>query len=264
MKIDPLSAALHRGAGEHGPVMLMYHSVQRGAAAPNWTWAVSLDRFNSQLDFLVAEGYATPTMAELVAMPAEHGRTAVITFDDGYVDNLTACEALEKRGMRATWFIVAGSLGTNPNWPADGRPTGRILNRLELRQMQSGGMEIGSHSMHHSRLPTLSDEQLARDLRDSKDLLETVTGRTVSSFAYPYGAWDARCAEAVKTAGYEAACTTRTGWALKDRDPYQLRRLTITNTDTTSSFARKLFFGSHDVAWRDVGRYAFRRLGLIK
>lgn len=264
MRIDPLSAALHRGAGEHGPLILMYHSVQQGASVPTWTWAVSLHRFLSQLDFLAAEGYATPTMAELVATPTRQGRTAVITFDDGYADNLAACEALEKRGMRATWFIVAGSLASSPSWPADGRPAGRILNQHELRQMQAAGMEIGSHSMHHHRLPTLADEQLAGDLRESRELLEEVTGRPVSSFAYPYGAWDARCAKAVKTAGYGAACTTRTGWALKNGDPYQLRRLTITNADTTSSFARKLVFGSHDVAWRDVGRYAFRRLGLAK
>lgn len=264
MRIDPLSAALHRGAGEHGPLILMYHSVQRGAEAPTWTWAVSLRRFLSQLDFLAAEGYATPTMADLVATPARHARTVVITFDDGYEDNLAACEALEKRGMRATWFIVAGSLGSSPTWPADGRPAGRILNAHQLRQMQAAGMEIGSHSMHHQRLPMLADDQLARDLRESREILEAVTARRVSSFAYPYGAWDARCAEAVRAAGYQAACTTRTGWALKDGDPYQLRRLTITNTDTTSRFARKLSFGSHDVAWRDVGRYAFRRLGLAK
>lgn len=261
MRTDPISAAIHRGAGEHGPVILMYHSVKRGIGAPAWTWAVSLQRFISHLDFLVAEGYATPTMSELVATPHNRGRTVVITFDDGYVDNLAAFEALEKRGMRATWFIVAGSLGGSPAWPADGRPPGRLLNQSELRQMQSAGMEIGSHSMHHRRLPTLDDEKLATDLSESKSLLEAVTAQPVSSFAYPYGAWDTRCAAAVKMAGYRAACTTRTGWALKDNDPYLLRRLTVTNTDTTSSLARKLFFGSHDVGWRDVARYAFRLLG---
>ena len=264
MRIDPISAALHRGAGEHGPVMLMYHSVQHSKGTPSWPWAVSLDQFRSQLDFLAAEGYTTPTMGELAAAPSRLGRTAVITFDDGYVDNLAACEALEKRGMRATWFIVAGSLGTSPAWPADGRPSGRILNETELRQMQAAGMEIGSHSMHHHRLPTLDDEKLARDLSDSKAVLEKATGRTVSSFAYPYGAWDVRCAEAVRAAGYHAACTTRTGWALKDNDPFLLRRLTIANTDTVSSLARKLYFGSHDVAWGDVARYALRRLGWTK
>ena len=41
----------------------------------------------------------------------------------------------------------------------------------------------------------------------------------------------------VKDAGFLNACTTRSGWALRDANPYQLRRLTVFNTDTLSSFA---------------------------
>ena len=43
-------------------------------------------------------------------------------------------------------------------------------------------------------------------------------------------------------------------------EPYQLRRLTVFNTDTAGTLARKLYFGSHDVSWRDIAGYALRRL----
>ena len=66
--------------------------------------------------------------------------------------------------------------------------------------------------------------------------------------------------QAVQRAGYRTACTTRTGWALRDGDPYRLRRLTVFNTDTASTLARKLYLGSHDVRWSDLARYATRRL----
>ncbi len=241
--------------------MLMYHAVQPGAAFPKWPWAVSLPRFCAQLDFLQAEGYQTLTMAELTADPqAPRRRAVVITFDDGYVDNLAARDALLKRGMRATWFIVSGSIGTEPSWKADGRPDGRLLNANELREMNTSGMEIGSHTVNHVRLPTLGDVALAKELTESKASLEDCLGTAVNSFAYPYGAWDARCAAAVREAGYTAACTTRTGWALRDGDPLTLRRLTVFNTDTTGSLARKLYFGSHDVSWTDIAGYALRRL----
>jgi len=241
--------------------MLMYHAVTPGSGRPGWPWAVSMRQFRDQLDFLAAEGYATPTMGELVAEPNKWtGRTAVITFDDGYVDNLAACDELQKRVMRATWFVVTGSIGESPKWPADGRPEGRLLNASELREMQSRGMEIGSHTVNHVRLTELNDAQLAGELAISKVALEDLLGTSVGSFAYPYGAWDARCAEAVKQAGYAAACTTRTGWALRDNDPYRIRRLTVFNSDTLSRFARKLYFGSHEVAWRDIAAYALRRL----
>ena len=260
--IDPVSRALHRQSGQHGPIMLMYHAVTPGKQTPGWPWAVSMQQFCNQLDFLVTEGYDTPTMSELVAEPGRvwTKRTAVITFDDGYVDNLAACEALQKRGMRATWFVVSGSVGQPPKWPEDGRPSGRLLNADELRNMQAEGMEIGSHTVNHARLTELDDAQLMHELSASKTLLEDILGSPVNSFAYPYGSWDQRCAEAVRQAGYTAACTTRTGWALRDRSAFQLRRLTVFNTDTPGSFARKLYFGSHDVRWRDIARYALRRL----
>ncbi len=259
--IDPLSRYLHRTAGQHGPVMLMYHAVTPGKIKPEWPWAVSMQQFRDQLDFLAAEGYATPTMGELVAEPDKWtGRTAVITFDDGYVDNLAACDELQKHGMRATWFVVTGSIGESPKWPADGRPEGRLLNAAELREMRDNDMEIGSHTVNHVRLTEADDVRLVRELTDSKVTLEDLLGNAVSSFAYPYGAWDARCAEAVKQAGYAAACITRTGWALRDDNPYLLRRLTIFNTDNVSTLARKLYFGSNAVRWRDLAGYALRRL----
>lgn len=239
----------------------MYHSVPTANGTPEWPWAVSHHRFLTQLDFLQAEGYETPTIAELAtAASPPAARTVVITFDDGYLNNLAACEALHMRGMRATWFIVSGSLGREPTWPADGRPGGRLLNAGELRDMRAAGMEIGSHTVNHARLPTLDDDALTHELRDSRSALEDALGAAVSSLAYPYGAWDARCAEAVCHAGYAAACTTRTGWALRDGNPYALRRLTVFNHDTPASLARKLSFGSHDVGWTDVARYALRRL----
>jgi peptidoglycan/xylan/chitin deacetylase (PgdA/CDA1 family) len=240
----------------------MYHAVVAGTGTPAWPWAVSMRRFGEQLDFLAAEGYATPTVGELVASPARtrSGRTAVITFDDGYADNLAACEALQRRGMRATWFVVSGSLGQSPRWPDDGRPRGRLLDAGELRDMQQGGMEIGSHTVSHVRLSEVDDARLMLELQDSQSRLEDVLGHPVTSFAYPYGDCDGRSARAVRAAGYTAACTTRTGWALRDRSPYALRRLTVFNSDTTASFARKLCFGSHDVRWRDVAAYTLRRI----
>lgn len=253
--IDPLSRHLHRNAGQHGPVMLMYHAVTHGKGKPDWPWAVSMQQFRDQLDFLVTEGYATPTMGELVAEPKKWtGRTAVITFDDGYIDNLAACEELQKRGMRATWFVVTGSIGESPKWPADGRPEGRLLNSAELREMRVCGMEIGSHTVSHARLTEADDVRLAQELADSKSALEDMLGNPVGSFAYPYGAWDARCAAAVKQAGYSAACTTRTGWTLRDKNLYTLRRLTVFNTDRLSAFARKLAYAANEVNWTGIVR----------
>ena len=257
-RVDPFSRVLERHAGRHGPVMLMYHAVVSGKARPAWPWAISMQQFRDQLDFLATEGYTTPTMGELIASPGKKwpGRTAVITFDDGYADNLVACDELQKRSLRASWFIVTGSIGQSPRWPDDGRPKGKLLSVGALREMHAAGMEIGSHTDSHVRLTDTDDAHLQLELNRSRAILEDVLGEAVTSFAYPYGAWDKRCADAVKLAGYASACTTQTGWALRDNDPYRLRRLSVFNHDTLGRFVRKLAFASHAVGWTDMLRYA--------
>jgi peptidoglycan/xylan/chitin deacetylase (PgdA/CDA1 family) len=260
--IDPLSRRLHQNAGRHGPVILVYHSVTSGNRTPHSPLAVSMKQFCAHLDFLASEGYVMPTVRELVTAPAATwvGATAVMTFDDGYLDNLAAYEALQERGMRATWFVVTGSIGQVPKWPPDGRPEGRLLNVAELRQMQENGMEIGSHAVNHVHLTESDDAHLVHELTDSRTTLENMLSRGVTSFAYPYGAWDERCAKAVEQAGYSSACTTRSGWALLDNDPYKLRRLSVFNTDTVNTLARKLAFADNKVNWSQLSRYALRRI----
>lgn len=259
--VDPISTYFCRSSVRHGPLLLMYHSVTRGARTTEWPWAVSMRNFRNQLDFLKGEGWSTPTMAELAAEPAQWGgKTVVITLDDGYEDNLAACEELHKRNMKATLFMVSGAIGKEPAWHDDGCAVGRLLNQQELRQLKAAEIEIGSHTVNHARLTQIDDDQLIAELADSKSALQDVLGSEVTSFAYPYGEFDARAVAAVRNAGYRAACTTQSGWALRDGDPYQMRRLTIYNTDTTSSMARKLAFASNQVRWSGMATNALDRL----
>ncbi|WP_119293272.1 polysaccharide deacetylase family protein [Azohydromonas sediminis] len=252
---------LRRRGDTHGAVSLMYHAVTPGSGTPAWPWAVSMGRLRQQLDHLVGEGYAAVTVSELQAGTARAARHMVaITFDDGYVDNLEAVDELYRRGMRATWFVVSGSIGRAPAWKDPGRPPTRLLTAAELRDMASAGMEIGSHTVSHARLPDCGAAQLHAELHDSKATLEDAIGQPVKSFAYPYGLWDERCEEAVRTAGYQAACHTRTGWALHDLNPLRIRRLTVFNQDTVDTFARKIVFASHDVDWAHMVRYVARRV----
>lgn len=251
---------LHDRQPPHGPVILMYHSVQQ-RHRPDWPYAVSLAAFERQLDFLLEAGYATPTISELVAHPERFaGRVAAITFDDGYVDNLAAWQCLSERGMKATWYVTAGYVGQVPPWDEPGQPRDRLLSAGELRRMAESGMEIGSHTVTHPALPTLDVASAEREVTASRHMLQDLLGRPVESFAYPFGQWDALSEDLVKEAGYRSACLTRTGWGLRDGDPFRLRRLTIYNQDDLGRFARKLAWASHDVGWPQLARRAFQRL----
>lgn len=259
--IDPITRLLGHESGHHGPVALTYHSVSPGHQTPAWPWSTSLSRFESHLDFLAGNGWHCVTMNQLAQCTTSFPvRTIAITFDDGYIDNLHALEALAQRGMTATWFIVSGSIGRTPEWRDHGQPQGRLLNADELVKLRQAGMEVGSHTATHARLISLPDQDLAHELALSRSQLETVLGESVHGFAYPYGAWDNRVADAVRQAGYQYACTTDSGWALRDNNPYRIRRLTVFNHDSTASLARKLYFGSNEASWFKAVRHVAHRV----
>lgn len=96
----------------------------------------------------------------------------------------------------------------------------------QAREMDAGGVEIGSHTVSHPILTTTGDDELRRELRDSRARLEAELGRDVGLFCYPNGACDERVRRETAGAGYSCAVTTVPG--LNDRraaDPLMLRRV---------------------------------------
>jgi len=95
----------------------------------------------------------------------------------------------------------------------------------QIREMAAAGVDIGSHTVTHPILPNVGDQQLARELSDSRARLEQELGRAVTSFCYPNGDYNRRVRNAAADAGYRIAVTTEHG--LKDRanDPLALRRV---------------------------------------
>lgn len=257
--------ALMARTGAHGPLMLMYHSVSppRTGRRPDWPWAVRHDQFCRQLDALAETGWRTVTQATLAASPASDSgahKQLVITFDDGYVDNLWAVDALVERGMVASFFIVSGAIGRRPHWDDPGRPDGRMLDATELRRLHGQGMEIGGHTVDHARLTELPAHAAAAQMRDCRHALEGTLGVPVTSFAYPYGAWTPALATAAGQAGYRSACTTRPGVARRDGNPLTLRRLTVYNHDSVTTLATKMLLLDNSGTPAAVARYAWRRL----
>jgi len=265
MYVDPLTRRLLRGAGKvpsnqgRGPVVLMYHSISQERSR----WALPQKKFLEQIRLLASEGWTTLCVRDLVGGRPLPERAAVLTFDDGYSDNFNgAFLPLAASGMKATWFMVSGAVGKGSHWDA-GEPM-KMLERVQLLEMDKAGMEIGSHTRTHPRLTEARD--LKGETAGSKEDIEEITGKPVVSFAYPYGLLDDKSVKAVRAAGYRAACTTRTGWFGSERDALLIRRVAVFPEDSLSAFARKLVFADNEVSWSRMTRYMasrFRaRLGL--
>lgn len=100
----------------------------------------------------------------------------------------------------------------------------RLMTFDELAQLAADGHEIGSHSMTHCMLPECDDRALAYEVAESRRALQARIGQPISSFCYPNGDADARCAAAVAEAGYRSAVTTVWGDNGPNADRYRLRR----------------------------------------
>ena len=72
-------------------------------------------------------------------------------------------------------------------------------------------VEIGAHTMSHIPLTCQSDEDVRREIEQSKKDLEGKIGASVMHFAYPYGMHGRREREIVKKLGFSTATTAWPG-----------------------------------------------------
>ncbi|HSE98315.1 MAG TPA: polysaccharide deacetylase family protein, partial [Blastocatellia bacterium] len=94
-------------------VILLYHRIADSASDP-WSLCVTPQHFAEHLEVLAKHGFVV--RLERLARALDGGRlphrSAVITFDDGYVDNLwNARPLLEQFDLPATVFVTTGNTG---------------------------------------------------------------------------------------------------------------------------------------------------------
>ena len=201
--------------------ILEYHKVSDEAMEENWEYSVPAEEFRKQLDYLQSEGYTTITALDY--MKARKGKMelpekpVILTFDDGYADNYEIMlPILEEHGMKAVVYMVTNDIGQKG-----------YLTWDQLREMQTRGVEIGSHTANHLPLTTLPAEERTDELRLSKLLMEWNGIRTVFSFSYPNGAYDAELTELLQKEEYLTAVTGDAGLNTFQTNPYLLQRVNI-------------------------------------
>lgn len=122
---------------------------------------------------------------------------------------------------------------------------GRVMSPRELVRLIDGGLiEIGSHTMTHPLLTSLSPEAQAVEIRQSKVMLEEIVGRSVVAFSYPHGAVTSVILQLVQEAGYTRAGTSQNDLARPGSNPFLLPRFWPPDWDG-ETFARWLRWWLH-------------------
>ena len=104
-----------------------------------------------------------------------------------------------------------------------------LMTWSQIRELNTKGMSIGSHTETHRVLATLSEDEQRWELSRSKTVLESKLGRRIRTLAYPVGGYQNFTAVTMRLArdcGYEGAFSYHTGVNLpSDKNPYNLRRI---------------------------------------
>ncbi|MCH9697882.1 MAG: polysaccharide deacetylase family protein [Gammaproteobacteria bacterium] len=212
-----------------------YHSI--GNVGPE---TLSVELFRQHLELLKSHGFTTLTCSELLSLPTtDSGKYALLTFDDGLLDNYDkALPLLLEYGFKATFFVIPGFdnitrwvNASNRQWSDEKRPGFTIpfpsMQANHRKEMTKLGMEIGCHTMNHPKLNKINVGQLNTEIIDSKTLLEDQLGNEVSSFCYPKGRYNPVVLEYVKKAGYRSAFTTMPGYYSTSTFSYECGRFLV-------------------------------------
>ena len=104
----------------------------------------------------------------------------------------------------------------------------RFLNEDEVRELAGGEwIEIGAHTLTHPILAHLVPEQQQQEIGGSKSRLESLTGKPITSFAYPYGKknhYSRHTVNTVRANGFHSACSNFGGLVTRTSNRFQLPR----------------------------------------
>lgn len=106
----------------------------------------------------------------------------------------------------------------------------RFLSSDQIREMSGGGVAFGGHSVTHPILSRESRERVRDEIAGCKIRLESITGKPVTSFAYPNGQpgdFNEMVKDEVRRAGYLAAFTGIRGFAHPGSDVFEIKRILV-------------------------------------
>ncbi len=233
----------------------MYHRVCKNNDGGHSKYVVHANVFREQLRYFAEEGYQTPRLADVLAGSngtlAPNQKPLLITFDDGYLDTFeNALPVMRDFGFTAIVFVVADLSRRNNWWDAPKHiMEARLMEPKHMIEMSKEGIEFGSHGVSHRSLPLLNDDDLAKELSNSRKIIEDVLHQPVPYFAYPYGELDERVKNATINSGYHCAFASNSGPLSFHADLFEIRRVLVANHSNSMYLYGKLSGLSKTLKW---------------
>ena len=219
--------------------ILLYHRVALVDNDP-YRLCVSPQNFHAQIKFL-KENYKIIPLVKLVQdirLEKIQNNSVVITFDDGYADNLyNALPILEELQISATIFLTSGYVGQDKSfyWDEDTPPEdrGKPMTLDEAKWLSGSRLiEIGGHTISHPKLAKIPENDQFKEIAEGKKIVEQILSIPLLGFAYPFGgkeSFNKTTIELVKKAGFNYACSNIHERVKNSSDIYALSRYVVRN-----------------------------------
>ncbi|MBC7465058.1 MAG: polysaccharide deacetylase family protein, partial [Bdellovibrio sp.] len=175
---------------------LMYHKIPDQEIQSQHKIYVTKDNFKKHLQFFKDQGFQTLTFNQLKKFKSGETdfsqfpkKPLILTFDDGYVDNLeNASPLLKEFGFRAQIFLLADPTIDSNHWDhSETEKPHDIISGSDRQKWKDSAFEIGSHGFSHQKITQMTEDQARVELRESKKKLQDEFNTEVSVYAFTYG-----------------------------------------------------------------------------
>ncbi len=200
--------------------------------------SVSAEAFERQMAYLKNNGYSVITLKQFDDFIEYRRRppkkSVVITIDDGWETVRTiAYPILKKYGFTAVLFVYTDLVKS--------KPSSLTLSWDDVREMlESGVIEVESHTVTHADLTKVGDEQIRKEVADSQSIIRSKLGVTSTFLAYPYGNFNNNVVEAMKRNGYKVGFTVIRGENAFFHNTWSLNRSMVLNSEKIEDFTKLL------------------------
>ena len=230
-----------------GIPILMYHSIINDHEK-----SVSIKSFQEQMLLMKKMDYETINFNELDN--TESKKKFIITFDDGYENIfINALPILKQLGFKATCFIITNKIGHYNDWDENQKnfKKMKLMNTNQINEWVKHGFNIGSHTLDHTNLTKLNNNDKIDQITNSKRFLIDVFKTKVDACAYPFGSYDLETKILIEEY-YDFAVTTKRSRYIKNKfNNCLLPRVPINKKDGLFKFFLKIRTPYEDIKFKD-------------
>lgn len=137
----------------------------------------------------------TPYRVEICRFPQNKRFAMTFSWDDGVIEDRRVVAFMNEHGLKGTFNL------NSKTFKHAGVPS--TEGRLDLSEIASlyAGHEVAIHTSTHPHLPLLDPAQAALEVLEDKRMLEDLVGYPVRGMAYPYGTYNQRVIDILRSCG---------------------------------------------------------------